>query len=143
MQIKDESKTCYAQESFSWASTTKNSNLRAAIDRTVGKSLPEKVSPYFYIISFHLFSSHSSFSRFFIIFSLTLYPVKEDIFTSFQFYMKDENVSTCMKAKNVLLKTLQLVASANGDSEKTLKVESSENNHNSVDDQHWSGSIES
>lgn len=97
-KIKDESKTCYAQESFSWASTTKNSNLRAAIDRTVGKSLPEK------------------------------------------FYMKDENVSTCMKAKNVLLKTLQLVASANGDSEKTLKVESSENNHNSVDDQHWSGS---
>ncbi|KAI4999325.1 hypothetical protein ZWY2020_003914 [Hordeum vulgare] len=107
-KIKDESETCYAQESFSWASTTKNSNLRAAIDRTVGNFITEKV--------------------------------KEDIFASFQFYMRDENVSTRMKAKNLLLKTLQLVTAATDDSQKTEKLESSDNNHNSADEFHWSGS---
>ncbi|XP_048545658.1 uncharacterized protein LOC125524667 isoform X2 [Triticum urartu] len=66
--------------------------------------------------------------------------VKEEIYTSFQFYMKDENVSTCMKAKNLLLKTLELVTSRNGNSEKTLKLESSEKSHNTVSNQHWSGS---
>ncbi|KAI5003229.1 hypothetical protein ZWY2020_030389 [Hordeum vulgare] len=108
-KIKDESETCYAQESFSWASTTKNSNLRAAIARTVGNSINEKV--------------------------------KEDIFASFEFYMKDKNVSTCMKAKTLLLKTLQLVTSATDDSQKTVKLESSENNHNSADELHCKGKV--
>ena len=39
--------------------------------------------------------------------------------------MKDEGPSTCSKVKELILQTLKIVTSANSDSEKTVKLDSS------------------
>jgi len=52
--------------------------------------------------------------------------VKEDIFLKFQDRMKDQNLSTCVIAKQVLLDTLNIVSSSFKGSQDTEKLESSE-----------------
>lgn len=92
-RVKNESETCYGQQTHEWASTEKNSYMKDAIERRFGNSLSVKV--------------------------------KEDIYITFQQYMKDEGPSTCSKVKELILQTLKIVTSANSDSEKTVKLDSS------------------
>ncbi|KAE8790886.1 hypothetical protein D1007_34700 [Hordeum vulgare] len=103
-KVKNESETCYGQENHQWASTKRYSYLKAAIERTVGDTLNEKV--------------------------------KEDIYLSFQQHMREEGPNTCSKVKNLILEVIQIVTRATCDSEKTLKIDSSANQHNSTNHGH-------
>ncbi|KAI5001850.1 hypothetical protein ZWY2020_026500 [Hordeum vulgare] len=104
LKVKNESETCYGQENHQWASTKRYSYLKAAIERTVGDTLNEKV--------------------------------KEDIYLSFQQHMREEGPNTCSKVKNLILEVIQIVTRATCDSEKTLKIDSSANQHNSTNHGH-------
>ncbi|XP_044415881.1 uncharacterized protein [Triticum aestivum] len=55
--------------------------------------------------------------------------VKEDIFLNFHERMKDENLRTCLIAKQVLLDTLHIISSSLNGSQETIKLESSQNMH--------------
>ncbi|KAE8788981.1 hypothetical protein D1007_36841 [Hordeum vulgare] len=103
-KVKNESETCYGKENHQWASTKRYSYLKAAIERTVGDTLNEKV--------------------------------KEDIYLSFQQHMREEGPNTCSKVKNLILEVIQIVTRATCDSEKTLKIDSSANQHNSTNHGH-------
>ncbi|XP_037408613.1 uncharacterized protein LOC119270676 [Triticum dicoccoides] len=52
--------------------------------------------------------------------------IKEDIFLNFQERVKDQNLTTCLIAKQVLLDTLNIVSSSFNGSQHTEKLESSE-----------------
>ncbi|KAI4976934.1 hypothetical protein ZWY2020_050541 [Hordeum vulgare] len=103
-KVKNECETCYGKENHQWASTKRYSYLKAAIERTVGDTLNEKV--------------------------------KEDIYLSFQQHMREEGPNTCSKVKNLILEVIQIVTRATCDSEKTLKIDSSANQHNSTNHGH-------
>ncbi|KAI4982870.1 hypothetical protein ZWY2020_023362 [Hordeum vulgare] len=104
LKVKNESETCYGKENHQWASTKRYSYLKAAIERTVGDTLNEKV--------------------------------KEDIYLSFQQHMREEGPNTCSKVKNLILEVIQIVTRATCDSGKTLKIDSSANQHNSTNHGH-------
>ncbi|XBH87669.1 hypothetical protein VPH35_075087 [Triticum aestivum] len=108
LQIKDEVETCYAQTDGAWASTTKNSNIRKAIQRILGNSFSEKI--------------------------------KEDIFLNFQERVKDQNLTTCLIAKQVLLDTLNIVSSYFNGSQHTEKLESSNHLYMPTEEDNGSGS---
>ncbi|KAI4982132.1 hypothetical protein ZWY2020_022624 [Hordeum vulgare] len=55
--------------------------------------------------------------------------VKEDIYKTFQHFMKDEGRSTCSKVKELILQTLKIVLCARAASEKTVKIDSSNNDY--------------
>ncbi|XP_048551908.1 uncharacterized protein LOC125531619, partial [Triticum urartu] len=65
--------------------------------------------------------------------------VKEDIFLNFQERMKDENLRTCLIAKQVLLDTLHIISSSLSGSEETIKL-SSQNMHMQTNEGILSGS---
>lgn len=65
--------------------------------------------------------------------------VKEDIFLKFQDRMKDQNLSTCVIAKQVLLDTLNIVSSSFKGSQDTEKLESSEHLYMPSDEGNGSG----
>ena len=66
--------------------------------------------------------------------------VKEDIFLNFQERVKDQNLTTCLIAKQVLLDTLNIVSSSFNGSQHTEKLESSEHLYLTSDKDNWSGS---
>ncbi|KAE8788518.1 hypothetical protein D1007_37446 [Hordeum vulgare] len=55
--------------------------------------------------------------------------VKEDIYKTFQHFMKDEGRSTCSKVKELILQTLKIVLCARAALEKTVKIDSSNNDY--------------
>ncbi|KAE8771856.1 hypothetical protein D1007_56209 [Hordeum vulgare] len=55
--------------------------------------------------------------------------VKEDIYKTFQHFMKDEGRSTCSKVKELILQTLKIVLCARAASENTVKIDSSNNDY--------------
>lgn len=68
------------------------------------------------------------------------YQVKEDVFLKFQERMKDENLATCLIAKQVLLDTLHIISSSLNGSQDTLKLESSEDKYMPTNEGTGSGS---
>ncbi|XP_045086790.1 uncharacterized protein [Aegilops tauschii subsp. strangulata] len=66
--------------------------------------------------------------------------IKEDIFLNFQERVKDQNLSTCLIAKQVLLDTLNIVSSSFNGSQHTEKLESSDNLYMPTDEDTGSGS---
>ncbi|XP_044394886.1 uncharacterized protein [Triticum aestivum] len=57
--------------------------------------------------------------------------IKEDIFLNFQERVKDQNLTTCLIAKQVLLDTLNIVSSSFNGSQHTEKLESSDKDNGS------------
>ncbi|XP_020195495.1 uncharacterized protein [Aegilops tauschii subsp. strangulata] len=66
--------------------------------------------------------------------------IKEDIFLSFQERIKDQNLTTCLIAKQVLLDSLNIVSSYFNGSQRTEKLESSEHLYMPTDEDNGSGS---
>uniref|UniRef100_A0A8R7UWR1 Uncharacterized protein n=1 Tax=Triticum urartu TaxID=4572 RepID=A0A8R7UWR1_TRIUA len=66
--------------------------------------------------------------------------IKEDIFLNFQERVKDQNLTTCLIAKQVLLDTLNIVSSYFNGSQHTEKLESSEHLYMPSDEDNGSGS---
>ncbi|XP_044405358.1 uncharacterized protein [Triticum aestivum] len=66
--------------------------------------------------------------------------IKEDIFLNFQERVKDQNRTTCLIAKQVLLDTLNIVSSSFNVSQHTEKLESSEHLYMPSDEDIGSGS---
>ncbi|XBI05236.1 hypothetical protein VPH35_133420 [Triticum aestivum] len=66
--------------------------------------------------------------------------IKEDKFLNFQERVKDQNLTTCLIAKQVLLDTLNIVSSSCNGSQHTEKLESSDHLYMPTDEDNGSGS---
>jgi len=55
--------------------------------------------------------------------------VKEEIFISYAEHMKDENLNTFSKAKQLLIDILRIISDKNISSQETVKVDSSQNDN--------------
>uniref|UniRef100_A0A8R7RC39 Aminotransferase-like plant mobile domain-containing protein n=1 Tax=Triticum urartu TaxID=4572 RepID=A0A8R7RC39_TRIUA len=66
--------------------------------------------------------------------------IKEDIFLNFQERVKDQNLTTCLIAKQVLLDTLNIVSSSFNGSQQTEKLESSNHLYMPTEEDNGSGS---
>ncbi|XBI04710.1 hypothetical protein VPH35_132957 [Triticum aestivum] len=66
--------------------------------------------------------------------------IKEDIFLNFQERVKDQNLTPCLIAKQVLLDTLNIVSSSCNGSQHTEKLESSDHLYMPTDEDNGSGS---